>query len=215
MPSGRRSGFHLSLPNVGNASTSSSRMTEYSSVSLLVLPVGCAPRAASGVRRRRGPPARRRGRPGALALRELRSLAGLVQAGLLALDLAGVACQEALALQHRPELRIGLDERPGDAVADRAGLSRWAAALDARTEVVRALGAGDLQRRQHRRAVGGAREVLLQRPAVDPGHAVARAQDHARDGRLPLAGALVLGERSHQRVSSFGSWAPCGCSGPA
>ena len=53
----------------------------------------------------------------ALALGELRGLAGLVQAGLLALDDAGVAREEAFLLQDAAELRIGLDERAGDAVA--------------------------------------------------------------------------------------------------
>ena len=62
-------------------------------------------------------------RKSGLALGELRRLARLVEAGLLALDLACVAREEALALQRDAQLRIGLDERPGDAVANRAGLA--------------------------------------------------------------------------------------------
>ena len=83
-----------------------------------------------------------------LALRELRRLARLVQAGLLALDLACITREEALALEDDAELRIGLDERPRDAVADRAGLAADPAAVDADAEIVRALGACRLQRLQ-------------------------------------------------------------------
>ena len=45
-----------------------------------------------------------------------------MQAGLLALDLARIARQEAFPLERDPQLGIRLDERPGDAVANRAGL---------------------------------------------------------------------------------------------
>ena len=50
------------------------------------------------------------------ALAELRRLARLVQAGLLALDLARVALQEALPLERDAEVGIDLDERASDAV---------------------------------------------------------------------------------------------------
>src|SRR5690349_18455627 len=58
-----------------------------------------------------------------LALAELRRLTRLVQAGLLALDLACVAREEALALQRHAQLRVRLDESAGDAVADGTGLA--------------------------------------------------------------------------------------------
>src|SRR5437764_4847407 len=61
--------------------------------------------------------------PSDLALRELWRLARLVQSGLLALDLARVARQEALALERHAELRVRLDECAGDAVANGAGLA--------------------------------------------------------------------------------------------
>src|SRR5206468_207833 len=73
---------------------------------------------------------------GALPLRELRRLARLVQAGLLPLDLACVARQEALTLQEDAVVRIDLDERPRDAVPDGAGLAGRAAAVDADAEIV-------------------------------------------------------------------------------
>ena len=60
---------------------------------------------------------------GRLALGPLRGLAGLLQAGLLALDHAGVAGEEALALERHAQLGVGLDERAGDAVPRGAGLS--------------------------------------------------------------------------------------------
>src|SRR5213080_5161433 len=65
-----------------------------------------------------------------LALRELRRLARLVQAGLLALDLACVPREEAFALQRDAQLRVRLDERAGDPVPDGSGLSGQAAAVD-------------------------------------------------------------------------------------
>jgi hypothetical protein len=58
-----------------------------------------------------------------LALRELRRLARLVQAGLLALDLPRIARQIAVPLEQHTEVRVDLDERAGDAVAHCAGLA--------------------------------------------------------------------------------------------
>src|SRR4051812_20287444 len=152
------------------------------------------------------------------ALAELRSLAGLVQAGLLALHDAGVAGEEAFALQHRPQLRVRLDERTGDAVTDSAGLAARPTAVHADSHVVRALDAGDAQRRHHLRTMGQAREVVVEVPAVEPGRPVAGAQDHARDRRLALAGSAIRREVAHDFASSFngsGACASCGCSGPA
>src|SRR5262245_53562098 len=108
-----------------------------------------------------------------LPLRELRRLARLVQAGLLALDLAGVPRQVALALEEDAKVRVDLDERPRDAVANRAGLARRAAAVHADAQVVLALELGDLERRQDRLPVQEPREVVLEHLAVDPRLAVA------------------------------------------
>src|SRR5215216_6254687 len=73
----------------------------------------------------------------ALALGELRRLAGLVQAGFLALDDPRVARQEARPLQRHAQLRVGLDERPRDAVADGTRLAARPAAVHAHAEVKR------------------------------------------------------------------------------
>ena len=54
-----------------------------------------------------------------------------------------------------------------------------------------------------------AREVLLERAAVDPRRAVAGPEDDARDRRLALAGAAVLGDLCHRprAPASSGDWA--------
>src|SRR6266498_3912073 len=109
-----------------------------------------------------------------LALRELRRLARLVQAGLLALDDPGVPREEAGSLERDAELRVGFDEGAGDAVANGACLAARPASVDADAEVERALDADHLERRQHLLAVGGTREVLLDRAPVEPGRPVAR-----------------------------------------
>src|SRR6478672_10109421 len=64
----------------------------------------------------------------ALALRELRPLARLLEAGLLALLYARVARQEATALKLSAQVRVRDDERSRDAVPERAGLRSDAAA---------------------------------------------------------------------------------------
>src|SRR6185295_10360768 len=64
---------------------------------------------------------------GQLALGELRRLARLVQPGLLALDDARVAREEACPLQRHTQLRVGLDEGTRDPVTDGARLAAWSA----------------------------------------------------------------------------------------
>src|ERR1700752_3940073 len=76
---------------------------------------------------------------GRLALAELRRLAGLVEAGLLALDLACVPRAEALALEGHAQFGVRLDESAGDPVPDRTRLPGQAAAVDTDTEVVLSL----------------------------------------------------------------------------
>src|SRR5256885_818396 len=85
---------------------------------------------------------------------------------------------------------------------------RTAAAVHPDAKVVLALETGDLERRDRDRLPDRAREVILERASVDPGRAVARAQDHARDRGLALAGAAVLGDFAHESSSSGrGFWA--------
>src|SRR5512132_4012399 len=152
--------------------------------------------------------------PATLALAELRSLARLVQAGLLALDDASVAREEPLTLQRNAHLRVGLHERTRDAMPDRARLARLAPAVHAHAQVVRRRGLGHLEGCEHHLLMHGAGEVVLQRATVDPRLPVARPQDHPRDRRLPLSGAEVLRDLAHENSSGFGAWAACGWSGP-
>src|SRR5438270_7127226 len=129
-----------------------------------------------------------------LALGELRRLARLVQSGLLALDLAGVPREVALALEGDAKLRIQVDERTGDTVPHRTRLAGEPAAVHAHAQVVLALEAGGAQRRDRERPPHRPREVLVQRAPVHPGGAVAGPQNDAGDGGLALAGAAVLSD---------------------
>src|SRR5262249_41021269 len=114
------------------------------------------------------------------ALAELGSFPRFVQAGFLALDDAGVARQEAGALERHAQVRVRLHEGARDAMSDRLRLAGEAAALDTDSEVVRPLRSRDAQRRRCRDPVCLSREVLLERATVDPGRAVAGTHDDAR-----------------------------------
>src|SRR5690606_11056933 len=84
------------------------------------------------------------------ALGVLRSLAGLLQAGLLALDGAGVPGQEPGALERGPVvLGVDLVERAGDPQAQRTGLAGGAATVDARDHVEAPLDVDELERAVH------------------------------------------------------------------
>src|SRR5690606_24161921 len=115
-----------------------------------------APRAASTwlVRRRS-------------ALRVLGRLAGLLEAVLLGLLLAGVAGEEAGLLEGGPQLGVELGEGPSDAEAQRTGLTGGAAAVDRGVDVVDAGRLGDPQRLGEDHLVGLRREVVLEGPLVD------------------------------------------------
>src|SRR6188768_890911 len=71
-----------------------------------------------------------------LALRELEALAGLGAAVLLALDHAAVAGQEAGGLDRGAQRGLELRQRLADAVLDRTGLAREAAAGNGADDVV-------------------------------------------------------------------------------
>src|SRR5262249_39883798 len=151
-----------------------------------------------------------------LALGELRRLARLVQAGLLPLDLTRVPREEALALERDTQLRVRLDEGAGNSVPHGSRLSGQATAVDADAEVVLPLDPGHLERRDGDRLPDRAREVLVERAAVDPGGAAAGTEDDARDRGLALTGAAVLSDLAHESSSKgFGFCGACGCSGPA
>src|SRR5436190_13206263 len=160
---------------------------------------------------------RRAVKAAALALRELRPLARLLEAGLLALDLARVAREESLPLQVAAQVGVGLDERLRDAVAERAGLAGDAAAVDAGADVVGGVGARQGERRGGERLQRPPREILLDGLAVHGDGARAGDEDDSGDRGLALAGAAVGDCVGHQDATSSGTglWAACGCSGPA
>src|SRR4051794_15541726 len=157
------------------------------------------PRASSAVRnspatpRTLSVPNSFRAKPAALTLAELRALARLLQAGLLAFLGPGVAREEASALELATQVGVGLEQRARDAVTQRAGLRGDAAAVHAGDDVHAVLVADGLQRLADRALQGGAREVGVERLAVDRVCPVARLEDHAGDRALALAGGGVGG----------------------
>src|SRR5512146_1759130 len=133
---------------------------------------------------------------GSLPLAELEALAGARASVLLALDGARIARDEPRLLQDRPELRVQLAQRAGDAVADGARLAREAATPRGDEHVELAHLVDQLERldQDHLRRL--AAEVRVERPAVDGDVAGPWSEAHARDGLLATAdGDLELGHR--------------------
>src|SRR6266576_2226464 len=108
---------------------------------------------------------RSRGRPppevlGPLALGVLRRLAGALEAVLLALLHARVAREQpGLAQLEAMALGIELEQGPGDAVADGAGLAAHSAALDLDHRVVPPVGVRHPEREENVRLVDGRAEM--------------------------------------------------------
>src|SRR3954447_4918291 len=126
-----------------------------------------------------------------LALGELRALAGLLEAGLLALLHACVTREEAALLELGAQVGIGLEQRLGDPVAQGACLRADAAAVHAGHDVHALLVADRLERLADVALQGRAREELVERLAVDRVGAGARLEDHASDRGLALARGAV------------------------
>src|SRR3954447_21746710 len=149
-----------------------------------------------------------RSRPRALALGELRPLAGLLEAGLLALLDARVARQEAAALELAAQVRVRLEQRAADAAAQRArpgghaapvGAPRrggHAAAVDAHDDVHARLVADGLERLADVALQRGTREEDLERTAVDRVLAGAGQERDAGDRGLALARRAVARARA-------------------
>src|SRR5439155_5415299 len=104
------------------------------------------------------------------------------EAGLLALLHPRVAREEAAALELGPQVGIGLEQRPRDPVAQRAGLRGDAAAVHGGHDVHAGLVANGLQRLADRALQRVAREEDLERTAVDHVLAGARLERDARAG---------------------------------
>src|SRR6476469_8252570 len=130
---------------------------------------------------------------GLLALAELETGAGALLAVLLAFLLARIARQEPGRLEAVAQLAVELEQSARDAVPDRAGLARAAAARHRDTDVEPLHRLRQLQRLLDDHLQHFVGEVAVERTAVDLEVPRARAQVHARRGRLAAARAVVLG----------------------
>src|SRR5258708_7331032 len=112
-------------------------------------------------------------RSAASALAVLEALAGAGLPVLLALLLAGVAREEARALDRATLLGVERDERTRDAVAHRLGLRGLAAARARGPDVELVLRFDELERLAEHHARGLALEVVVDRKPVDDDGALA------------------------------------------
>src|SRR5881394_3456307 len=127
-----------------------------------------------------------------LSLRELLAAPRLVQAHFLALDFARVARDEPRLREDGFQGGVVFDERPGDPVANCAGLSRLAAAQHGHADVESAEVIGELERLAHDHAPGLAREVAIEGLLVHDDRALAGLEEDARDRVLAAARSVVV-----------------------
>src|SRR5512144_1912225 len=139
------------------------------------------------------------------ALAVLRRLAGLLEAGLLALDHAGVAGEEPGLLQRRA-VRLDVDgvERTRHAEPQGTGLAGDAAPVDAGDHVEAAREVRGHERLVDELLVQLVREVALQGAAVDGPLAGAGDQAHTSHGLLAPAGGRRRGDGGRARRSVLG-----------
>src|ERR1035437_593892 len=127
-----------------------------------------------------------------LSLGVLRGFAGSLEAVLLSLLHARVAGQKPGLTQGKAvALRIELKQSSSDAVADRPGLTGYAAALDLDLSIERALGPGDAERQAHVGFVDGVAEMSFEGSIVDDDRTRAGDEPHPRDRGLAAPGSVV------------------------
>src|SRR5690606_37161065 len=114
-----------------------------------------------------------------LALAELEATTRASAAVLLALDGARVAGEIAGVLEGRAGLGVDLEDRAGDAEADRAGLTGQTAAPAGAPHVVLLAAIGSDQRLLDELEIGRTTEVAVGLAAVDLDLALAGEQPHA------------------------------------
>src|ERR1700677_3070991 len=131
-----------------------------------------------------------------LPLGVLGSVAGLLQSVLLRFLLPGVTGQESGLLQCGPQLGVELAQRPGDAQAERAGLTRHPAAVDGHVDGPRLGGLGQPQGLGDDHPVGGGGEVVLELLAVDRDGPLTGSDPHPGDRPLAATGGLGDGSGS-------------------
>ena len=128
------------------------------------------------------------------ALAELRSAAGGFETVLLALFHSRVTGQETGGLECGTIALIENDEGTGDAVADGAGLTGHAAALDSGIDVNFSHGVGGDQGLTNDELQGLETEVIVDLTAVDGDNAAAVGDEvNAGHGGLPTAGTVHIG----------------------
>src|SRR3954454_24430240 len=163
--------------------------------------------------------------PPRLSLAELEAFARSLLTVLLAFLDPRVAGQEARLLQPLPQFDVELDQRPGDAQAQRPGLAGDAAAGDGRQHVELIRGFRPRYRLLDLRAQRLGGECLLDRFAVDDDAPGSGAEKNACGRRLAATGAVVLDSccchvyatsrllLGFERGRGFCAW--CGCSASA
>ena len=108
---------------------------------------------------------------------------------------------------------VDLEQRPGDAVRDRADLAGHAAALDLDHRVEALGGVGDGERRGGLLDGARAAEVVVELLAVHDDGPLTRDESDASDRGLPATGPLEITEVLHLAVAPFrisGFCAACG-----
>src|SRR5690606_25938201 len=115
------------------------------------------------------------------------------------------------------ERRVEIDERAGDAVAHRARLPGFPAAMDVGADVEHLRHVGHLQRLAHDHAAALTGEIAVHVLAVDHDPAGAAPDEDPGDGCLAAAGPVVVfadhvfSVAFGQICRGFGCWAAWGC----
>src|SRR5690606_36860114 len=144
------------------------------------------------------------------ALGVLRRLAGPLEAVLLALLRPRVAGQEAGLAKRAARIRMGGQQRAGDAMADGAGLAGDPATGDEHAGRVAAHGLGHPEREEDGALRRRTAEVLGGGLAVDDDAPVAGKQTDPRDGGLAPAGPVDVVGAHRSRFTTARSWSVAG-----
>src|SRR5205085_11278723 len=124
---------------------------------------------------------------------------GLLQTVLAPFLLPRVPREESFRLERRAERRIDLDERASDPVPQRAGLAADAAAVQPGDHVEFFLAPDETERALHDHAVRPGREVVLERPSVEPVLAFARNEPDPNHSLFAATGSVRRGLRLRLR----------------
>src|SRR5687767_8984545 len=116
----------------------------------------------------------------------------LVQADFLSFHFSRVARHQTGRAQRTFQSRIILDQRARDAVAHRAGLPAFAAAVHVHQDVEGRQVLGELERLTHDHAAGFATKELVDGLAVHLKFALAGLDEHPRHRAFAPAGAVVI-----------------------